>query len=218
MRFVDLTGKRFNYLTVVAFERKGKNYKSYWRAKCDCGKETVVQGYKLTSGQTKSCGCYNHFLLNSGSRKKHGMSKTPIYSTWLRMISRCHNEKDKRYSFYGERGISVCDEWKNSFDSFYDWAIKNGYKETKNPYELTIDRIDNNKGYYPENCRWVNMTIQSNNTRKNVHITYNGETLTIAEAARKYNMPYKTLHKRIRTFGWSVIDAIETKVGEKRRE
>ena len=154
MRFVDLTGKRFNYLTVIAFERKGKNYKSYWRAKCDCGKETVVQGYELTSGQTKSCGCYNHFLLNSGLRKKHGMSKTPIYSTWLRMISRCH---------------------------------------------------------------WVNMTIQSNNTRKNVHITYNGETLTIAEAARKYNMPYKTLHKRIRTFGWSVIDAIETKAGEKRR-
>lgn len=203
-RFKDLTGQRFGYLTLVEFDHRGEDYKSYFRAKCDCGKEIVVQGYQLTSGHTKSCGCKKGEM-NGEVHKKHNRSGSRIYRIWQGIKNRCLNTQLKVYPLYGGRGITIFDEWlgENGFQAFYDWAMANGYKEN-----LSIDRIDNDMGYFPENCRWVSMKIQANNTRRNVTYEYNGERLTISEMATKYNVPYKLLYKRLHNFGWSVNEAV----------
>lgn len=111
---------------------------------------------------------------------KHGQCGTRLYNIFRGMKKRCYNKNCKDFYKYGGRGITVCDEWKDSFQAFYDWSIANGYFDN-----LTIDRIDNNKGYSPDNCRWVDIKTQSNNTRKNVFLTYNGETMTLAEWGEK---------------------------------
>lgn len=203
-RFKDLTGERFGYLTVIGFDHKGDDYKSYFKVRCDCGKEIIVQGYQLTSGHTKSCGCKKGEM-NGEVHKKHSRSGSRIYRIWCGIKNRCLNTHLKVYPLYGGRGIKICDEWigDNGFQNFYDWAMANGYDDT-----LTIDRVDNDKGYSPDNCRWVDMKIQSNNTRRNVCFEYNGETLTISQIARKYNMPYKLLYKRLHNFGWTVEEAV----------
>jgi hypothetical protein len=124
------------------------------------------------------------------------------------MVARCHRKNTKAYPAYGGRGITVCDEWKNSFQSFYDWAMENGYNDG-----LSIDRIDNDKGYSPVNCRWVTMDTQSNNRRSNVTVEYNGESHTVAEWAKILGIKYGTLHKRLEE-GWSAEDAFHTPVKE----
>lgn len=132
----------------------------------------------------------------------HGMSDTRLFKTWVHMKDRCYNPKDKRYSAYGGRGITVCDEWLNAFLPFYEWAISHGYDDT-----LTIDRIDVNKGYFPENCRWVDMKTQQNNRRNNHRLEYKGETHTIMEWSRIVGIKRATIQRRI-AVGWSVEDAL----------
>lgn len=121
------------------------------------------------------------------------------------MRTRCYSESHKSYPEYGGRGITVCDEWKNSSDSFIEWALENGYNDS-----LTLDRIDNNKGYSPNNCRWATMKEQANNTRKNVVIKYNGEEKTISQWADELGINRNTLSNRIKR-GWSVERAFETR-------
>lgn len=135
---------------------------------------------------------------------KHRMSHTRLYRVWDGMISRCHREKYHSYKRYGGRGITVCDEWRNDFHAFYEWAIRNGYHEG-----LSIDRIDNDKGYSPDNCRWVTMKVQGNNKRSNHYIEYNGETHTIAEWSEILGIPRNVLYHRFER-GWSVKRAFET--------
>lgn len=189
----DLIGQRFGKLTVI--KRLENNYhgNTTWLCKCDCGNEIKVLGYRLTTGQTKSCGC-----LKSKYKGKQKRIRDIIHSRYHNMKQRCYNPNEKAYKNYGGRGITVCEEWKQSFEPFYDWAICNGFKEY-----LTIDRIDNNKGYSPENCRWITRKEQNNNFRKNRLITYNGETKTMAQWAEILNIKYKIFSSRFAS-GWSL--------------
>ena len=144
-------------------ERAGvdKQKRATWQCLCDCGKLRTAAGYLLVQGHTKSCGCL--LKENKGVPPTHGKSHTRLHVTWHGMKQRCSNPLDKNYNRYGGRGITVCDEWKNDFQAFYDWAMANGYDENAPRGQCTIDRIDNDKGYSPDNCRWVDMKTQRNN-------------------------------------------------------
>lgn len=134
----------------------------------------------------------------------HGKTGTKIYYTYNNMINRCYRETTPNYYNYGGRGITVCEEWKNDFEVFYEWAINNGYSE-----KLTLDRIDVNGNYEPSNCRWVTMECQENNRSNNHLITYNGETKTIAEWSKERNIKYATLERRINAYKWDIQRALE---------
>lgn len=134
--------------------------------------------------------------------ESHGMHGTRIYNIWQGLRYRCYNPKSSNYYLYGGKGISVCEEWDNSFISFYEWSKNKGYQE-----HLTIDRIDSNKDYCPENCRWATYKQQLNNTSRNHYLTYEGETLTIAQWAKKINIHRSTLRQRIKR-GWSVEKSV----------
>ena len=161
----DLTGKRFGRL--IAIECLGRDPKSMyrlWRCMCDCGKEVTVNTNALTQGDTKSCGCLKHDVVIERNRT-HGMSKSRLYSVWASMKRRCYISTCKEYRLYGARGIRVCDEWRNSFQAFYDWAISSGYDEKAPRGKCTIDRIDNDGDYEPTNCRIADMSTQIRNRR-----------------------------------------------------
>lgn len=140
---------------------------------------------------------------------KHGKRHTRLYTIYANIKTRCYNKKNIRYKLYGARGITMCEEWKNDFQSFYDWSMANGYRE-----DLTIDRIDNNGNYEPSNCRWVTWRGQQNNRRNNHLIEFNGHAHTMAEWSRLIGIPYQTLVRRINVYGWSVERALTEKVGE----
>ena len=158
----DLTGHRFGKLTAIEYIGNNHHRKAMWICQCDCGRRTVVAGHKLTSGQTRSCGCL-HYETARAIHTTHGKRYTRLYHLWGNMKQRCCNPSDRRYSQYGGRGITVCDEWLHDFQAFYDWAMASGYDENAAFGQCTLDRIDNDKGYYPDNCRWVNLTVQRNN-------------------------------------------------------
>lgn len=197
--FQDLTGNKYGRLTVIKrAENVGKL--TAWECVCECGNSVKVIGGHLKNGHTKSCGC-----LAQEERKKtrHGMTGKRLYRIWQGMKNRCGNENTIYYDRYGGRGISVCDEWEKSFEAFMEWSTKNGYKD-----DLSIDRIDNNKGYSPENCRWATKEEQANNCVSNVVLRHNGEEHTIAEWSKIRGINYQTLHSRIVTLGWSVEKAL----------
>lgn len=208
----ELIGERFGKLVVLEESGKNKNKEILWLCQCDCGNKTLVPTYSLTSGNTKSCGC------SRGIHGKHGAYKggkvERLYRVWLRMKTRCSNHNVQEYRNYGERGIRVCEEWEKSYASFREWALENGYNPNAKQGECTIDRIDNNKGYFPDNCRWVSMKEQSINRRCNVFLTINGERMVVSEAAKKYNVPYDTLLAR-HHMGWKDEDAIMGRKGSK---
>ena len=137
----------------------------------------------------------------------HGQRHTRLYSIWTDMKTRCNNPKRAKYARYGARGIKVCDEWCNSFEAFYEWAMANGYADN-----LTIDRKDNDKGYSPENCRWITMEEQASNKSTNHLITHEGQTFTMAEWARITGIPRLVLKDRICRYGWDSGRALTTPV------
>ncbi len=160
-KFIDFTGQRFGRLTVI--ERDGSRGKNAtWLCQCICGKQTVVSSYDLKRGNTSSCGCIQR---EKAAQRVlvHGKRRTRLYAVWASIKSRCYNPASNRYGRYGGRGIKVCDEWLHDFGAFYNWAMSNGYDENAPRGKCTIDRIDNDKGYSPDNCRWVDMGTQSNN-------------------------------------------------------
>lgn len=137
--------------------KEGK--KSKWLCMCDCGSEKVVDKYSLTGGNTKSCGCLLKDF-NQSSKRTHGIGyENRVYRIWNGMRTRCNNPNSKDYRKYGERGIKVCDEW-NDFKTFQIWAVQNGYSDN-----LSIDRIDNDNGYSPDNCRWADAFVQNSNRK-----------------------------------------------------
>lgn len=168
----DLTGQRFGRLVVL--ERAGSSAKkARWLCLCDCGKKALVLGVNLCSGHTNSCGCLSAQL--SGDRiKTHGMRQSRLYGVWGGMKSRCLNPNINHYHRYGGRGITICDEWLHDFQKFYEWSIANGYDENAPRGQCTIDRIDNDKGYSPDNCRWVDMKTQRHNRSDSRSKQYEG--------------------------------------------
>lgn len=158
-KLIDLTGQKFGRLTVI--ERYGvRDGHAAWMCECECGNRTVVNGRWLRAGRTTSCGCYHKEMLSERSTS-HGMTNSRLYRIWHNMKNRCFYSGDKHFSDYGGRGITVCDEWKNSFEAFHDWAMPNGYADN-----LTIDRVDNDGNYEPSNCRWITMKEQCKNRTK----------------------------------------------------
>jgi len=201
-KLVDLTGKRFGKLTVLEREPSQKTDDVRWRCVCDCGNEIVARGRNLKQGFTKSCGCSRK--VPRPYKATHGMSKTRLYRIWSLMKDRCENKNSPSYRKYGSRGIKVCDEWHSS-SAFIEWALSNGYRE-----DLSLDRIDFDGDYCPENCRWADAFVQGNNRRGNRVITLYGKTQTLAQWCREYNQGYRLVHRRITQLGWDVEKALTT--------
>ena len=197
-KVIELTGQRFGRLLVVS-RAPNRGGKTRWYCKCDCGEMTIVNSRDLRMGATKSCGC-----LNREVHKKYpeGKRNTRLYGIWKGMNRRCASPREKSYRNYGGRGITVCDSWKNNFLAFEEWALENGYSDT-----LTLDRIDVNGDYCPENCRWLSRKMQNRNTRKTHYLTYEGVTKPIIDWAEAYHVPYGTLIARL-GMGWTVKDAL----------
>lgn len=203
MKKIDLTGKKYGRLVVLyESEKKGKN--TIWHCKCDCGKELDIIAYNLKDGHSKSCGC---LAAEEKSKRhtKHGDTKTRLFRTWQHMLNRCYNTNVRGYKNYGGRGISVCEEWRNSFIPFRDWAHQNGYNE-----DLSIDRIDVNGNYEPNNCRWTTAKVQANNKRNNRLLTYKGQTETLSEWADIVKISAVAIKARIDKYHWSVDKALTT--------
>lgn len=191
-----LKGRKYGRLAVV--ERvANKGDKVAWKCKCDCGNETIVTTTALQSGNTKSCGCLLHERIT-----KHGMYKTKLYKTWNNMISRCYCNSFRNFKNYGGRGITVCKEWKEDFQTFADWALSHGYSD-----ELTLDRIDVNGNYEPSNCRWITNKEQQHNKRSNRYITFNGKTHTLKQWSEITGIHPKTISTRIDR-GWTIEEAL----------
>ena len=205
----NLVGMKFGRLTVMDRESpKSKKAKGLWVCKCECGNVIKVNTSDLKSGNTTSCGCKRKETLRQ-LRTKHGESNTRLYNVWSDMKKRCYNTKNVDYKNYGGRGITVCDEWMD-FQNFYEWAIANGYDETAPRGQCTIDRINVDGNYEPENCRWVDRYIQMNNKRNNRILTYNGESHTLAEWCEIVNIPYNCLKSRLNKLHWSVEKTLTT--------
>lgn len=213
-KFIDLTGQRFGRLTVIKKNGKNKRGDILWLCKCDCGNTKNVSTNHLKNKNSKSCGCLfkekaRERALRTKRFYKHGLYKNKDYirimHIYCGMKERCYNFKSPRYKYYGARNIKMCNEWvdkENGLMSFYNWAINNGYKDS-----LTLDRINNDGNYEPNNCRWTTMKEQSNNKRNNRYITYNGKTHTLMEWCRIFDIDYKLTHQRIVILGWEVDKA-----------
>lgn len=192
--YEDLTGLRFNRLTVVRFGYKTGRRRMLWLCKCDCGNEVLVDRSHLKSGHTKSCGCYTRERIEN-LNKKTGETGTRIYFVYHNMHTRCERESCDQYKNYGGRGIKVCDEWsgEHGFENFLRWAKETGYRPDAKSGECTLDRIDVDGEYSPSNCRWVPLSIQANNKRNTLRVSINGEVDSIANMSRKYNLSYDNL-------------------------
>lgn len=193
----DLTGLTFHRLTVVELAGKSPKKSSLWRCRCECGNETVTATAKLTSGATKSCGCWSRDRITS-----HGLHDVPEYYVWQQMKERCNNPKRKSYQRYGARGITVCERWQESFANFYaDMGPR--------PEGTSLDRIDNNGPYSPENCRWADNFTQCRNRRATVWIEFRGETKCRKDWATQFGVDVATLAQRLAR-GWTMERAVTT--------
>lgn len=199
----DITGQKFGKVTVIDRDHQGRNSEWYWICRCDCGNITVVSGYRLRSGHTKSCGCLQEEQRRKGFNKTHGMTDTRIYYEWSNMKARCYNKNGNMYYAYGGRGISVCDEWRTSFVTFMEWALSHGYTD-----EMTLDRIDVNGNYCPENCRWIPPRKQYLNRSDNHIVEAFGQKKTIKEWADETGLKYDTIERRINAYGWTPERAV----------
>lgn len=197
----DMTGERFGRLTVTTYAGKAPNGHTLWECKCSCGAFVTVSRSNLISGRQVSCGCKRREQAGM-INQTHGGRNSRLYSIWCNMITRTTNPKGTAYHRYGGRGVKMCEEWRNNFEAFRDWALANGYTE-----ELTIDRIDNDGGYEPDNCRWVPWSEQFNHRSNTKLITYHGETLSISQWAEKLNISKTMLYQRIKA-GWPVERAL----------
>jgi len=212
-RYIDITGQKFGRLTAIRFFEKGsKTQRVKWLFRCDCGKEVISDAHNVKQGNKKSCGCLGRESSANTGRQTikvaiaacttHGMSNTKLYTMWQNMKERCCKPNRKDSKHYYDKGITVCDEWLNSAKAFIDWALSNGYQEG-----LSIDRIENDKNYCPDNCRFIPLARQKSNTSQNHFITINGETNTVADWARFYQISAKVIRRRLQ-LGWSPQDAV----------
>lgn len=202
----DIAGQKFGTLTAIKSVGSATKNRALWECVCDCGAVVVKVGADLRSGHIKSCGD------RSKHAYKHGAYKDRLFKVYTDMKQRCYNPNNHGYNDYGGRGITVCQEWANNYGEFRDWAYSNGYKEEILPNGVnkwTIDRIDNNKGYSPDNCRWITTQEQQFNKRDNVVLTCNGETMTATEWAKKLGLSPHIIWTRLKS-GWSVEETLKT--------
>lgn len=203
--FIDMSGQKIHKLTVIRPVGKDKGRNTLWECLCDCGNKTITSGSRIRRGMTKSCGCISHSL-TAKANTKHGMAKRSgkrprLYEVWCCMKDRCLNPNFKQYKDYGGRGITVCDEWME-FVPFMNWALANDYNDG-----LQIDRRDNDKGYSPENCRFVTRSQNQRNMRRNRYLTIKGETKLIAEWCEQTGLDRRTITTRIER-GWDNDDLL----------
>lgn len=204
-KIIDLTGQKFGRLTAIKrvedYVYPSGDKKTQWLCKCECGNNTIVRASSLKRGTTTSCGCLQKQIA-SKINTKHGMTGTRLYQTWKNMVGRCYYKSHTSYKYYGGRRIQVCEEWKNDFVSFYNWAINNGYTDN-----LTLDRINTDGDYEPNNCRWVSMRENDRNRRTNKLLTYNGETHCYTEWEELLNLGRGVIWYRLNN-GWSIEKAL----------
>jgi len=202
-RAIDLAGNKYGKLTPVKiaykYRDKFNDMRIFWECKCDCGNTCVVNSRAITSGKTKSCGC-----LRKGVNKKHGYYGTRLYRIYQGMKSRCKYSCCQDYKYYGGRGITYCAEW-DKFENFLEWALNNDYKDG-----LSLERIDVNGNYEPDNCCWVTPQEQRYNLTTSLKFTINNETKCLSEWCRIYKVPYARVHKRITCYGWDIVSALTT--------
>ena len=209
-------GMKFNMLTVVEFDHYKKNSLACFKCKCDCGNYCVARINDLKTGAKKSCGCLGRQnKLDIVKRRKdqttHGESRTRLYKVWIGMRRRCQPLGNKETKNYGDRGISVCEEWETDFLAFKKWALANGYDENAPKGECTLDRIDVNGNYEPSNCRWANAEVQGRNRRETIYVNFRGEKMTLTEVCHLTSRPYSTTYRRMFEYGMSLEDALFTK-------
>lgn len=214
-KLIDLTGKRFGRLTVIEraedYVSPGGNPSIQWLCSCECGNTAIVLGSLLRKGESRSCGCLRRET-SVDIHVKHGLTKSRLYNIWTLMKRRCLNPNAQHFRRYGGRGITICDEWLKDFMTFYNWAMANGYRD-----DLSIDRIDNNKSYCPENCRWATQSEQMSNYSKNRLFTIHGETKTLTEWCKQYNIKTHVVWKRIGR-GWTTEEAFGIVPRERRKK
>lgn len=199
----DITGQRFGRLVALSSVGRDRWGASVWACQCDCGSLKEVARYCLKRGSTKSCGCLSKEV---ASRRvtRHGLTHSRVHGIWTGMLTRCRNKNAHGYERYGGRGITVCERWLDFVNFFEDM----GHPEP----DQTLERIDNNKGYCKENCRWATRNEQNNNTRSNRYLTAFGQTKTIAEWARDSGLKYQTLYRRLTKCKWPPEMALSKEV------
>ena len=200
----DLINVKFGKLTIKEKSGVSKGRHIIYKCECECGNKKEILGIHLKSGKILSCGCYRKEI-NSKIHTKHGHNRigkrTSEYTTWADMIRRCNNPNDEFYYLYGGRGIKVCDEWKN-FENF----LKD---MTQKPKNHSIERIDRNGDYCPENCIWANNNVQANNKSNNIFIEHQGKTQTLKQWSIELNLPYEALRARLKR-GWTEEKTLST--------
>lgn len=184
----NFIGRKFGKLEVIKYVRTNEKRKTIYMCKCDCGNYKEIKRNSLVTGHTKSCGC-----MERKGNLKHGQRKTKLYGTWLNIKDRCNNPNNSHFKYYGKKGIQICTEWANDFSVFMEWSLSNGYSEG-----LTIERIDNNKGYEPSNCKWITTGEQARNRSITKLQNINGKEMSLAEIAREFNIKPSTIYSRYR--------------------
>lgn len=201
-------GEKFSRLTAVSFHhRDGKIY--FWTFKCDCGNETTTKASSVVRGKTRSCGCLQkETIANVGHKNAtHGYGRTSEYGIWFNMVQRCHNPKHIGYENWGGRGIGVCERWMDPAAFIADMGLRPTNRHT-------IERVNNELGYSPENCVWATYHAQHRNKRTNINVEYNGQTMCLKDAAKAAGLNYSTVCKRISALGWTPQQAIMEPVNE----
>lgn len=199
-KVLDITGKIYGKLTVICFIETRKR-KAHWKCNCECGKTIIVKSNSLNNGSTKSCGC-KYKEANSKRLTTHGMTNSSIFNLWKGMIQRCSNPNSTHFKNYGGRGITVCNRWLD-FKNFYsDMGEK--------PTNKTLDRIDVNGNYCPENCWWATAKQQANNKRNNRIITFNGKSQSLMQWSTEKGINRCTLSDRLNSLNWSIGKALTT--------
>lgn len=216
-KIIEMIGNKYGRLTVIERASVGKSGAVKWKCKCDCGNIVIVNGSFLRNGHTSSCSCLQKDIAARTAKKmgmenkRHGMSQARVHNIWRGMKQRCEDHNAEDWPRYGGRGITVCDEWRDNFEAFRDWAMVNGYRD-----DLSIDRIDNDGNYCPENCRWATDEEQNNNRRNSRMVTFNGKTMSLKQWANETGIPRGTIAARLRT-GWTVERAMTEHVHKEHR-
>ena len=198
---------KIGYLTIIEinkiYKEKSKRWRPYYLCKCICGKEFWLSRNSLSSRKNKSCGCIKYIRSNKNRKDYHGFNKTKLYKCWSNMKSRCFNKNTKSYKDYGQRGITVCNDWL-SFINFKNWALSNGYKEG-----CTIERINVNDNYCPANCKWIERKAQSWNRRDTRYITYKNISKSVGEWSDILGLKHYIIYNNCKKHGWRLEPFLE---------